>query len=1202
MSVPPSSFRARCLLLWALMASITSEVSGASSSWTAEESPTESAPSFSREIRPILSNNCFFCHGPDEKVREADVRIDQRRDAFRDRGDYALIVPGKPEESELYLRISDPDDPMPPENSGKALTAEQIASIKSWIEAGAVWDEHWAYQVPRRQPVPESDSDWARNDIDRFIIGRLASEGLAPEPEADPETLLRRLTLDLTGLPPTLEELDAFLGDESGEAYERQVDRLLGSPRFGEHVARAWLDAARYGDTHGFHLDNERQIWPYRDWVIDSLNDNKPFDRFTIEQLAGDLFPDATIDQHVATGFQRLNPTTAEGGFIEEEYLVKYAVDRVETMSTVFMGTTVVCAQCHDHKYDPVSQKEFYELFAFFNNTAEAASDGNQPSPAPIVKVPSLEQVELLAQFEERTTQAETRLDEPLPEVDARQTDWEHEWRERLAQRWEPLEVRACATREGTTLRCLEDGSIVAEGENPDREMYEILAHTDLAGVTALRLEVLTEASAPLEQSVGRAVNGNFVLGDVQLQAAPGGRPSAFVDVPLVGAAADHSQDNWPITATIDQDPGTGWAILPAERADHTALFVPGAPLGEQGGSLLRLRLGFDSVHAKHSLARFRLWASSDVALTPARFDNWYTLGPFPNEEKGDIAFDRDYGVETTPIDPGEPSEAELRWSERPEWRDGEIHTLEGEICATYLFRELHVSEDQQLTLALGSDDAIKVWCNTELVLSERVARPAARDQNRVTLSLKAGVNRLLMKIVNFGGGYGFVTEVVDEAYGGLPLDIAHVLERNTAPTPEQEHDLRRFFRQQHSPEYEELLGELEGVQVEAAALEAEIPSTLVAEERMEIRPAHVLIRGNYTRKGEEVTPDTPSFLPPLGTGDTTGDTEKGRRTRMDLARWLVDGKHPLTARVTVNRLWQELFGIGLVKTSEDFGSQGEFPAHPELLDYLALEFSEGGWDIKAWLKQVVMSATYRQVSSASEAKRTRDPENRLLARGPRFRMEAERIRDSVLAISGLLVEKIGGPSVRPYQPDGIWEAVGYTSSNTARYMRESGEALYRRSLYTFWKRTAPPAGMQIFDAPSREGCVVARTRTNTPLQALALLNDTQYVEAARAFAERILTLDGLGDRERMTWAFRCVTSRRPTESELEVLGGLLESERAAFGADAESAASLVQVGESAKATMDLGSDGQAPSTGDWAAWTVVCNLLFNLDEFVTKE
>jgi len=1145
------------------------------------------APDFAREIRPILSDHCFVCHGPDEEVRKADVRIDMREDVFSDRGGYSLITPGKPEESELYLRITDRDDPMPPHESGKTLEVAEVEAIRSWIEAGAAWDEHWAYRTPVRPPVPETaGSAWPGSDLDRFVLDRLTREGLAPEPEASRETLLRRLTLDLTGFPPTVDELDAYLADDEPGAYERQVDRLLASPRFGEHMARAWLDAARYGDTHGFHLDNERLIWPYRDWVIQALNDNMPFDRFTIEQLAGDLLPNPTLDQLVATGFQRLNPTTAEGGFIAEEYLVKYAVDRVETMGTVWMGTTMACAQCHDHKYDPISQKEFYELFAFFNNTAEAASDGNQPSPSPTIKVPSPAQEERRSAYREAIAQAEERLDQPMPEVDARQASWEGEWQERLARRWSPLEVRAFATRDGSTLEYRQDGSIAASGENPTREMYEVLASSALERITALRLEILPDENAPLGGSVGRGVNGNFVLGEIELQAASAGRPSAFGDVRLAAASADHSQENWPITAAIDGDATTGWAILPAQASEHAAIFLPEEPIASASGSLLRLRLGFDSAHAGHSLSRFRLHVSDDEELTPARFGPWSLLGPFPEEESGDAAFDRDYGVESGAIDPTETVTG-LAWVEHPEWEDGVIHSLEGASRAAYLLREIRVPGERRVTIALGSDDAIKVWCNGELVLSERVARPPARDQNRVVLPLRKGSNQLLMKVVNYGGGYAFVTETVDDPYGGIPESVASKLRDGHADEADRS-ELRRYYRKHNSQEYAELLDELARAEADAETLESEIPSTLVAEERTEVRAAHILVRGSYAARAEEVQPETPSFLPPLTA------PEGMRKSRLDLARWLVDGNHPLTSRVTVNRLWQELFGVGLVKTSEDFGSQGEFPSHPELLDHLALELSENGWDVKAFLKGILMSSTYRQRSSTSAEKRVRDPENRLFSRGPRFRLEAERIRDSVLAISGLLVETIGGPSVRPYQPDGIWEAVGYTSSNTARYMRDAGDALYRRSLYTFWKRTAPPAAMQIFDAPTRESCIVSRARTNTPLQALALMNDTQYVEAARVFAESLLARSETTDEARLTRAFRSVVSRHPGTSELEVLASLLSQEREQYRSDAENAASLIRVGESPP--RDTASEAEL------AAWTVVCNLLFNLDEFVTKE
>jgi len=838
---------------------------------------------YSRDIRPILSNTCYKCHGPDEAQRQAGLRLDTQEGsrATLESGGVG-IVPGKSAASLVLQRItaSDPSERMPPVDSGKTLKPEEIALVKQWIDEGGNYEPHWSFVAPRRPDMPEvKHSSAVRNPIDRFILRRLEREGLDPSAEADRATLIRRVTLDLTGLPPTLAEIDNFLADDSPEAYERVVDRLLDSPHYGEHMARYWLDAARYGDTHGLHLDNERSLWPYRDWVIKAFNSNMPFDQFTVEQLAGDLLPNATVDQLVATGFNRCNVTTGEGGTIEEEFRVRYAVDRVETTSAVWLGLTLGCAVCHEHKYDPVTQKEFYQLFAYFNSLTEQPLDRNVLLPPPVVKVATPEQ--------------QARLDE-------------------LRGRIGPIE----------------------------KSIQDALAQVSYTD--------------PRESAAGAA---------------------------------------------------------------------PGAP-------------------------------------QPA------------------------------------PTESLLSWEE---------------------------------------------------------AQRAAQKPE-------------------------------------LPKPVLEAVRVERAQrTPEQQQRVRDYYLEHvysgTRATFEPLHKSLAAARTEHEQYDASIPSSMIMQDAPERRQAYLLIRGAYDRPGEKVEPGVPAALPPL--------PADAPPNRLALARWLVDPAHPLTARVTVNRFWQQYFGLGIVKTAEDFGSQGEWPSHPDLLDWLATEFIESGWNVKRLQKLIVMSGTYRQSSHVTPEKLQIDAENTLLARGPRFRMDAEMVRDTALHLSGLLVTKIGGRSVKPYQPAGLWEAISYTSSNTAKFEKDAGDALYRRGLYTFWKRTSPPPSLMTFDAPSREACTVRRSRTNTPLQALVLMNDEQYVEAARHFARRIVKEGGASPEERIVYGFRLATARSPRADEIQVLRQILDQQSEEFARDAEAAEKLLGVGDSPR---DPSFDAR-----ELAAWTMIANLLLNLDETVTK-
>lgn len=1013
--------------------------------------PAAEPVDFNRDVRPILSNFCYECHGPDEAQRQTALRLDVEESAYADLGDGRFaIVPGKPQESELVRRITakDPAMRMPPADHDKRLSPEHIAILTRWVEEGAEWKGHWAFLPPERPEPPPVRQDWVvHNPIDQFLFARLEREGFAPEPEADKTTLIRRVTFDLTGLPPTLEEIDAFLADESPDAYKNLVERLLQSPRYGEHMARYWLDAARYGDTHGLHLDNERSLWPYRDWVIDAFNNNMPFDQFTVEQLAGDLLPNPTLSQKVATGFNRCNVTTSEGGSIAAEYLVRYAVDRVETTATVWLGLTAGCAVCHDHKFDPLTQKEFYQLFAFFNSLTEKAMDGNALLPPPFVKVPSPEQQARMDELRAAIAPLEEQIRDALAKVEY----------------VEPLEVAPVTQAEPEEFVWVDD--VLPDGAKPE------------ASGNSKQWEFVSAPEHPVysgSKSTTRTGQGTcqhfFTQASSGLRIGKGDKLFAYVYLdpknPPQEVMLQFNDGSWNHRATWGND------VIQWGKADSPSRRQMG-PLPEIGQWV---RLEVDAQH---------------VGLQPGAVVNGWAFTQYD----GTVYWDRAGIVTRTPQD-GMQFQSQLAWE----------------------------------AFERGIEKSSAPQAVRDIIKTDRTKRNA-----------------------------------------------------------EQQTQLREYFLEYvyagARDVFEPLHNQRAKLQQELKQIEKAVPGTMIMEDMQEPRPAYVLVRGQYDQPSEEVKRGVPAFLPPL--------KADGTPNRLDLARWIVDPSNPLTARVAVNRYWQHYFGTGLVETTGDFGSQGEWPSHPRLLDWLATEFIRSGWDVKQIQRLIVMSAAYRQSSRITPEKYARDPENRLLARGPRFRLAAEMIRDNALAVSGLLVPKIGGPSVKPYQPPGLWEAVGYTNSNTANFKRDDGPALYRRSLYTFWKRTSPPPSMLTFDAPSRESCTVRRARTNTPLQALVLMNDIQFVEAARALAERMMTEAGPTPEDRVTFAFRLATARRPASDELDVFLRLYAEYLKDYGRDREAATKLVSVGESGW--------NQALDVAELAAYTMIANLILNLDETVTK-
>ncbi len=760
---------------------------------------------YNRDIRPILSDACYQCHGPDEGTRQTSFRLDVRDSALGDADSGGkVIVPGESSNSVLMQRVAAEDASlrMPPEDAAKQLTPDQIEMLRRWIDEGAAWKEHWSFIKPERPQLPMvGNTAWAENPIDDFVLARLEQQGLQPEPRADKVTLIRRLTFDLTGLPPTPEEIDAFLADTAPDAYQRLVTRLLNSAAYGEHLARFWLDAARYGDTHGLHLDNERSIWPYRDWVINAFNNNKPFNEFTVEQLAGDLLPAPTLDQLVATGFNRCNVTTSEGGSIDQEYIVRYAVDRVETTSTVFMGLTTGCAVCHDHKFDPISQREFYGLYAFFNSLTEKAMDGNALLPPPAVKTPDARSKARLDEFDTRIAALEQRLDAPLPEVDAAQQQWQTQLAAQLGDQWQPVEPASLNSTGGSTLKRLDDLSIVAEGKNPDKDIYEITLDATDEPITAIRLEALLNDGLT-GRGPGRSANGNFVLTEIEVSVLAHASPDEDPQdspVTLVSAAADHSQRDggYLVEKAIDGvlDNGTnGWAVEGHRRhEDRTAIFIPAEPIKLEPSQQLRIRLRQESQFTQHAMGRFRLSVSTSPAFGAADLEPWHMLGPIlagSDAEAFQTVYPPEQGVDLS------AGYKDLTWTERTDFVDDQVHYLSGEFAATYLFRTIDAPSPRKMSLSLGSDDGIKVWVNGVLAHENFIKRSAGPGQDKIDINLREGRNEILLKIVNFGGGYGFYFKPEREVIGEETLVLGPILRTpETERTAAQTKQIRDYFR-----------------------------------------------------------------------------------------------------------------------------------------------------------------------------------------------------------------------------------------------------------------------------------------------------------------------------------------------------------------------------------------------------------------------
>ncbi len=999
----------------------------------AELPPAVTSPvDFVRDVQPILAQNCYDCHAAHK--HESQLRWDNKEIALQGGEQGPDIIPGRSAESRVIQLVSGavPDLVMPPK--GDRLTAQQIGILRAWIDQGAAWPEsasvkaidprkHWAFKAPIRPPLPSvKNKHWPRNAIDNFVLARLETEKLNPSPQADRSTLLRRLSLDLTGLPPTIEEMENFLADHSPDAYEKQVERLLASPHYGECWARHWLDVARYADSNGYEKDLTRSIWPYRDWVIDAFNSNLPYDQFAIDQLAGDLLPDVTQADKVATGFLRNSLLNEEGGIDPEQFRNEAIIERMDVLGKAFLGMTLNCCQCHDHKYDPFAQKEYYRLFAFLNNDDEPEME--------VADAPTQAKRDAI---ERKIDQIQDQTIAQYPDLPQKMEAWEKEMKA-MPGAWTVLEPLNFYASVGTKFTKLDDNSLLATGSNPDVSQYTVTAKTRLKGITGFRLEALADANLPYN-GPGRAASGNFVLTEFTVEAYPDAPNTVTNQVALQNATADFSQEGFPVAAAIDGviTNKTGWAVqdLPGRtNRNREAVFETKDSVGSDGGTVLKFTLNH-SYGGEHALGRFRL--SVTTAPRPLRAD-----------------------------------------------------------ALSEQARAILAVAQQQRTLAQRRD----------LFDFYRLTDPRMAEAGKM----------------------------IDDEQQKWP----------------------------HGP------------------------NTLVLAGRDHPRQTHVFIRGDSQKLGASVTPGVPAIFPAL--------PKDASLNRLTLARWLVDKRHPTVARVMVNRIWQEYFGRGLVATSEDFGTQGDPPTHPELLDWLACEFMDSGWDVKHIQRLIAESATYRQSSVVNPSLLERDPYNQLLARGPRVRVDGEVVRDIALSASGLLDGQIGGPPVYPPIPDGVL-SLGYGSPMA--WETKPGDR-YRRALYTFVKRSVPYPSLQVFDAPTGESPCPRRVRSDTPLQALTTMNDPVFVEAAQALALRVWEHGGKDDRARLNYAFELCTGRQPEPKEMAVLSSLLQDENQFFE---NRTARAVQV-----ATLDVKNPPQDVNLERVAAWTMVTRVLLNMDETITKE
>jgi hypothetical protein len=1078
---------------------------------------------FNQDVQPILASNCFSCHGPDPEMRKGNLRLDLEESAFKKRpGKQDAIVPGHPEQSELIRRIEskDPHYLMPQTSLGEAkpMKPQDIAILREWVAEGAHYRPHWAFEKPARAAIPQfKAASWARTPIDAFILQRLNKEGLHPSPEADKRTLIRRVTLDLTGLLPTPEEVNVFVDDNSPQAYEHLVDRLLASPAFGEQRARYWMDYARYADTYGLHLDNSRSIWAYRDYLIKAFNTNKPFDQFAREQIAGDLLPPRNLDQVVASGYVRAGVSSNEGGTIPEELRVNIARERTEAYGAAFLGLTVGCAVCHDHKYDPTTQKDFYQLSAFFNNIDEQPYNGDKPDWAPVVRLPKPQNLEAYNQVMAKRAKLLLQLDASHLQERALIQHW-------LVSKKDPAQP---VSTDGLLLRLrLDEGGgdvLKNSAPNANPKTFPIGKFKPVWGERTwlwpdFRMD--TSTRVVLGQIGDFEWNQPFSGGGwMMLRSEPNITSSQVTGMLVSKMDATQHNRGWDVTAA--------GGIISVELADQAPkeVLLPGKPEKTARREVPKAKV--KKIEVKKVIA--------PKDKTPMRGIKVSTVTPLPTDGHWDHLF----------------------------------FTYDGS----------------------GKAAGVKLYVNGAPVATKTISDTLARASIRTAAPLQLGresPDEQPARGTRYQDFRVYARALSADEAKRLPFED-YVSEITSKPTSQwdqdQWHAVSQFYFANVDEQAKAIRSELEPMNAELDKLSQGGPVSLVSAERPSLAYANILTRGVYTARKERVEADTPHFLPPLPAGVP--------HDRLALANWTVSPENPLTARVTVNRMWNELFGTGLVETTEDFGIMGQRPSHPELLDWLAVEFRESGWDMKHMYKLMVMSAAYRQSAKSYPVQLARDPKNLLLAHGPRFRMDAEMLRDIALESSGLLVNKIGGPSVKTYQPDNVWESVGYPTSDTTNYKQDHGDALYRRSLYTYWKRMAMPPDMDAFDAPTRDTVCTRRQRTDTPLQALVTMNDPQWVEASRALAQRLIEQGGKQPEQRIKYLSDLVLSHDPSPKLESVLQQSLTQMKQHYAADPAAARDLVAIGEKPR-------DPAIPPP-ELAAWTMVVSEVLNLDETLNK-
>ncbi|MEX1231546.1 MAG: DUF1553 domain-containing protein [Planctomycetaceae bacterium] len=1055
----------------------------------ADDSPIH----FNRDIRPILADRCFQCHGPDGTQRQADLRLDLRDAAIADRDGTQAIAPGDPDHSEILARITsdDPDVKMPPPELGKPLTPGEIEKLRRWIADGAEFEPFWSFIPPQLHSAPElKNADWIRQPLDRWVLARLEAEGLTPSPEASREMLIRRVTLDITGLPPTETELDEFLANDAPDAYERLVDRLLASPEFGERMTQFWLDAARYADTNGYFTDNERTMWRWREGVIAAFNENQPFDQFTIEQLAGDLLLEPTTAQLIASGFNRNHMTNNETGIIEEEFRISYVMDRMETTGTVWLGLTFNCARCHTHKFDPIEHREYYQMLAFFNQGPETGIIGAEGNSVPLISTPTEYQQARLQQLKAEKEQA--------------------------AAQWSAIETEVRSA--------VNDWMATAESQLPTAPTENLLARfsfeedlpTDASAVaTASPVDgAATASNDPPPQLIAAGQKGSVTYGE-----AIQGRGARF-DTYGHCEATDTERFDFERTDAFSFG---GW-IMPGSASAGCVISKMDDDQFFRGFDLI-IEKGKAAFHLNHRAESDAIQVKTGV---PIAINQWQHIV---------VTYD------------GSQQAAGVRMY------------LNGEPIPTLIqFDRLQnsIRNNEPFRVGRRSDSLAFSGMIDEVCLFDRELSP-------------------------------------DEIANWAASEELHaILARKADERSQHQNDrLLQYFLRSSSAEWRETYQRFTATNAEHQDLEKNLPTTMIMKDQEEFRQTFILSRGQYDEPTDLVEPGVPAVLAPF-TPPTADNGEAKPADRLALAKWLVSSEQTLTPRVIINRYWQQLFGTGIVKSVNDFGVQGEWPSHLELLDELSVEFVESGWDVKRLYRTILTSATYRQSSHVTPNLQQRDPENRLLARGPRFRLDAEAVRDQALAASGLLVRRPGGESVKPYQPDGLWEAVSYNGDQS--YNQDHGDDLYRRSMYTFWKRQSPPPSILAWDGPTRETCVVLRSRTNTPLQALVLSNDVTYVEAARVWAGRLMSSQAdASPREWIDRAFRQMTCRHPDDVERDLLVSLYEEQLAEFEAHPEEVDRLLAVGEYQFGKTEI-------DRFPWAALTTVMQVILNLDETVTKE